>query len=72
MYVSAIRIYPDDYIQYLIEFHVTRDYFECHELLEEYWKEQPGDDPFYDTWVGLIQIAVSQYHHRRSNHRGAR
>ena len=64
--------YPVHYIQFLIEFHVTRDYFECHELLEEYWKEQPGDDPLYDTWVGLIQMAVSQYHLRRANRRGAR
>lgn len=64
--------YPVHYMQFLIEFHVTRDYFECHEQLEEYWKEQPGDDPLYDTWVGLIQIAVSQYHLRRANRRGAR
>ncbi|MFS0722374.1 DUF309 domain-containing protein [Paenibacillus sp. 1P07SE] len=69
---SSPEIYPDNYIQYLIEFHVTRDYFECHELLEEYWKEQPGDHPLYNTWVGLIQIAVSQYHLRRTNRRGAR
>lgn len=63
-------IYPDAYIAYLVEFHATRDYFECHELLEEYWKEHPGDG-MGDTWVGLIQIAVGQYHERRGNRRGA-
>ncbi|MFC0332688.1 DUF309 domain-containing protein [Paenibacillus sepulcri] len=62
--------YPKAYILYLVEFHGTRDYFECHELLEEYWKEHPGD-AYADTWVGLIQIAVGSYHHRRGNLRGA-
>lgn len=62
--------FPKSYIDYLVEFHATRDYFECHELLEEYWKEHPGDR-FADTWVGLIQLAVSLYHERRGNVRGA-
>ncbi|GGF89560.1 DUF309 domain-containing protein [Paenibacillus abyssi] len=63
--------YPEPYLDYLIEFHVTRDYFECHEILEEYWKEQGPQDPLSHTWVGLIQIAVGQYHHRRRNVQGA-
>jgi predicted metal-dependent hydrolase len=62
--------YPEAYIDYLVQFHATRDYFECHELLEEYWKEHPGD-PFADTWVGLIQAAVGSYHYRRGNLQGA-
>ncbi|MBB3110397.1 hypothetical protein FHS18_002464 [Paenibacillus phyllosphaerae] len=62
--------YPEAYRLYLVEFHATRDYFECHELLEEYWKSQP-DDPFAQQWVGLIQVAVGSYHHRRGNHSGA-
>ncbi|HIW35084.1 MAG TPA: DUF309 domain-containing protein [Candidatus Paenibacillus intestinavium] len=64
-------VYPKEYINYLIEFHATRDYFECHELLEEYWKEHPndGNEAF---WVGCIQVAVGQYHERRNNLRGAR
>lgn len=62
--------YPDEYIQYLVEFHGRRDYFECHEILEEYWKEHP---PLRrdSVWVGLIQIAVGLYHYRRGNHTGA-
>jgi len=62
--------FPNAYISYLVEFHASRDYFECHELLEEYWKEHPGD-PFANTWVGLIQLAVGLYHERRGNLRGA-
>ena len=63
--------YPEAYIDFLVHFHGDRDWFECHERLEEYWKEHP-DDPKSDTWVGLIQVAVSLYHHRRGNIAGAR
>lgn len=62
--------YPSAYISYLVEFNGTRDFFECHELLEEYWKEHP-DDPRASIWVGLIQLAVGQYHERRGNEKGA-
>jgi uncharacterized protein len=73
-YPKAVRQlagYPEPYIAYLIEYHVTRDYFECHELLEAYWKSLPKDAANRELWVGLIQIAVAQYHHRRGNVRGA-
>ncbi|MFF2089760.1 DUF309 domain-containing protein [Paenibacillus sp. NPDC058174] len=63
--------YPDAYLHYLMEYHATRDFFECHELLEEYWKEHPGDSRA-EIWVGLIQLAVGHYHLRRGNYNGAR
>lgn len=62
--------YPKPYIEYLIQFHATRDYFECHELLEEYWKERVQDETS-ELWVACIQIAVAQYHERRGKRRGA-
>jgi len=61
---------PDAYLQFLAHFHGDRDYFECHELLEEYWKEHP-ESPFRHAWVGLIQVAVGMYHYRRGNAAGA-
>ncbi|MGO0062007.1 DUF309 domain-containing protein [Brevibacillus fluminis] len=64
-------MYPTAYVDYLIHFHTDRDYFECHEILEEYWKSLP-DRGKHSTWVGLIQIAVSLYHQRRNNFSGAR
>ncbi|MBM6619933.1 DUF309 domain-containing protein [Bacillus suaedaesalsae] len=64
-------MYPRAYIEYLVHFHGDRDYFECHEILEEYWKEdERGKRKEY--WVAFIQVAVSLYHHRRSNFGGAR
>ncbi|MFD2612118.1 DUF309 domain-containing protein [Paenibacillus gansuensis] len=62
--------YPEAYVRYLIHFHTDRDYFECHEVLEEFWKEHP-EDARSELWVGLIQLAVAMYHERRGNCKGA-
>jgi predicted metal-dependent hydrolase len=64
-------MYPKAYIDYLVYFHGPRDYFECHEVLEEYWKEDDVECR-KPHWVGLIQIAVSMYHHRLGNFTGAK
>ena len=62
--------YPNEFIHYLSEFHGSRDYFECHEILEEYWKKHlPLDRE--SIWVGFIQLAVGMYHYRRNNFSGA-
>lgn len=66
-----MKIYPDAWVKYLVHFHTDRDYFECHEVMEEYWKEHP-ESPYRKTFVGLIQVAVALYHHRRGNLAGAR
>lgn len=64
-------MYPRAYIQFLVHFHGDRDYFECHELLEDYWKKKDFRNK-ESIWVGLILLAVSTYHHRRSNFSGAK
>ncbi|MGM0834872.1 MAG: DUF309 domain-containing protein [Bacillota bacterium] len=64
-------MYPLAYIDYLHYFHCERDYFECHEVLEEHWKEKEANDRELH-WVGLIQIAVGLYHYRRGNFNGAK
>ncbi len=62
-------MYPKPFIEYLIYFHTFRDYFECHEVLEEHWKDQGQQN---QVWVGFIQLAVAMYHHRRENQAGAK
>ena len=58
------------YIEYCSYFNGNRDYFECHEVLEEYWKEiAPGEKRH--ALVGYIQVATGLYHWRRGNYRGA-
>lgn len=63
-------MYPKRYLDYLHYFHVDRDYFECHEVLEEEWKNAPVINK-NSYWVTLIQIAVALYHERRGNDKGA-
>lgn len=62
--------FPQEYIDFLVHFHSNRDYFECHEILEEYWKDVDSRNKD-SVWVGLIQLAVANYHHRRGNFNGA-
>lgn len=63
-------MYPKEYIDYLVHFHGDRDYFECHEILEEYWKDVDKNNK-ESILVGFILFAVSNYHHRRGNFSGA-
>lgn len=62
--------YPQAYLDYLHHYMCERDYFECHEVLEAYWKEHQNS-ALSAIWVGLIQVAVGAYHHRRGNRSGA-
>ena len=58
------------YIEYCTYFNGNRDYFECHEVLEAYWKEiAPGERNH--PLVGYIQVATGMYHWRRENYSGA-
>ncbi|MCR2820286.1 DUF309 domain-containing protein [Lederbergia panacisoli] len=61
--------FSEAYVAFLIHFHGDRDYFECHEVLEEHWKDNGMARD--SIWVGLIQIAVSFYHYRRGNIKGS-
>lgn len=45
------------------------EYYECHESLEDLWRGEPGK--IRDLYKGILQIAVSVYHAKRSNLRGA-
>lgn len=55
------------FVHFLVFFNVDRDYFECHEVMEELWLEE-GRSPF---WQGLLQAAVGLHHWRNDNYSGA-
>jgi hypothetical protein len=55
------------YIAFLHYFNQERDYFECHEVMEELWLSE-GRSPL---WQGLLQIAVGLHHHANNNVNGA-
>lgn len=46
-----------------------RRFFECHEELEEIWKQER--DPIRYLYQGILQIGVGFHHLRNNNHRGA-
>lgn len=58
----------------LLEFYneliIKQDYFECHEIMEEAWKNKPARTK-EDPEVFLILMAVGEYHYRRKNVAGA-
>ncbi|MBI3076356.1 MAG: DUF309 domain-containing protein [Deltaproteobacteria bacterium] len=47
----------------------ARDFFECHEVLEELWRSESGEPRAF--YQGLIQLAVGFYHLVNGNYRGA-
>lgn len=55
------------YVAFLVYFNRDRDYFECHEVMEELWLAK-GHDPLYK---GLLQVAVGLFHFRYGNVMGA-
>ncbi len=69
--MNADELIPESLYRLFVSFSCRAGFFfECHEVLEEYWKEHP-EDPNSEAYVGLIQVAVSLYHQRRGNLSGA-
>jgi predicted metal-dependent hydrolase len=58
------------FLNFIVYFNRNQDYFECHEVLEEYWKSVPGytkDHPL----TAFILLSTGLYHWRRGNVQGA-
>ncbi|MCY9515078.1 DUF309 domain-containing protein [Paenibacillus apiarius] len=55
------------YVQFIKLFNEERDYYACHDVMEELWLEE-GRKPLLQ---GLLQVAVGLYHFQNGNHRGA-
>lgn len=58
------------YVEYCTFFNGNQDYFECHEVLEDYWKKVAPSNKKHPL-VGYIQLAAGMYHWRRNNVMGA-
>jgi hypothetical protein len=48
----------------------SRDFFECHDVIEEVWQEWTGKDRTF--FQGIIHVAVGFYHLDNENYRGSR
>lgn len=62
-----MAVFDHLFVRFVYYFNVERDYFECHEVMEELWLEE-GRGPLYQ---GLLQVAVGLYHYRNGNLGGA-
>ncbi len=57
-----------DFLRGIAEFN-SREFFACHETLEDVWREQTAAEREFTQ--GVIQAAVAYYHLERSNRLGA-
>lgn len=55
------------YIQFIKLFNEERDYYQCHDVMEELWLEE-GRRPLLQ---GLLQVAVGLHHFQNGNRPGA-
>jgi len=53
-----------------LELYNAREYFECHEVLENAWRAEKG--PIRELYRAILQVAVGYYHIQRGNYIGAR
>ena len=60
-------VYDEKFVHFVVLFNYDRDYFECHEVMEELWLEE-GRNRFYQ---GLLQAAVGLHHWHNDNVTGA-
>ena len=55
-----------------LELFDQKEYFECHEVIEELWLETPSDDKYRDLYKGVIQAAAAIYQLERGILSGAK
>ena len=55
------------FVRFIVLFNRDRDYYECHDVMEELWLEE-GRSRF---WQGLLQVAVGLHHYGNGNFSGA-
>ena len=58
------------FIEFIVYFNENEDYFECHEVLEEYWKSLENYNKTHPL-TAFILLSTAMYHWRRDNFDGA-
>jgi predicted metal-dependent hydrolase len=64
---------PDALAKGIAEFNAWR-FYDCHETLEDVWREVGGkgdDATLADFYQGIIKVAAGFHHVLRNNHKGA-
>jgi predicted metal-dependent hydrolase len=65
---SSARELPDLVLKGIEEFN-RGEFYECHEYLEDAWREETRQVRF--LYQGILQVGVGFYHQRNGNWRGA-
>ncbi|MDS9470784.1 DUF309 domain-containing protein [Sporosarcina pasteurii] len=63
-------LYHPYFVKFIVYFNKNQDFFECHEVLEEYWNTFPGRTKEHPL-TGYILLSTGLYHWRRGNRIGA-
>lgn len=63
-------LYNPLFVKFIVYFNENQDFFECHEVLEEFWKSFP-DRTKEHPLIGYILLSTAMYHWRRGNTIGA-
>lgn len=63
-------VYHPLFVKFIVYFNTNQDYFECHEVLEAYWKSFPKYSKEHPL-TAFILLATGMYHWRRGNYVGA-
>ncbi len=58
------------FVSFIIYFNHNQDFFECHEVLEAYWKDIPNRTKEHPL-TAYILLSTGLYHWRRENYIGA-
>ena len=66
---DACQEAPPPELLHGIEQFNQREYFECHETLENIWNREPR--PIRTLYKGILQVGVGCYHLLRGNYHGA-
>ena len=61
----------EKYVEFIDTFQIQRDFFKCHEILEEIWIEETKCETRKHVSINLLVIAVGLYHWRNKNYKGA-
>jgi len=64
---ETTSVYEPLYLAGVVLFN-DREFFECHEVLEDLWNECPNDDRRF--YQGVLQAAVALHHFTNGNLRG--
>ena len=73
MTARPVAVDPDALARGIEEFNTWR-FYDCHETLEDVWREvgSKGDDAtLADFYQGIIKVAAGFHHLLRDNHKGA-